>query len=79
MYALHKYSSPGWTKKFDTLEELTAAVRLETCMLCAASYGTDLDSMLASDCGCEYGADGLTSDGFNMAEYLQRVVGDVSQ
>lgn len=62
MYTLNKYSSPSWSKKFDTLEALTTAVHEGTCGLCLDSYGTDIDSMLASDCGCEYGVDGLKLD-----------------
>lgn len=74
MYTLHKYSRPGFTKKFDTLQALTAEVKTHTCELCLDSYGTDLESMLASDCGCEYGVDGLTLDEpETMLEWLERL------
>lgn len=62
MYTLHKRSAPGWTKKFDTTQELTEEVFKHTCSLCKDSYGTDLLSMLASDCGCEYEVDGISLD-----------------
>jgi hypothetical protein len=62
MYTLTKLSRPGWTKKYSTIEQLTQAVRDGTCKLCVASYGADLQSMLASDCGCEYEVEGLALD-----------------
>lgn len=72
MYTLHKHSAPGWSKKFDTLEALTTAVYEETCGGCIDSFGTDLSSMLASDCGCEYSVEGLKLDGpMTLAEQWQ--------
>lgn len=63
MYTLHKYSRPAWSKKYETIQALTSALLDETCRLCTDSYGTDIQSLLASDCGCEYGVDGLVLDG----------------
>lgn len=62
IYKLVKCSHPGWTKSFDTLKELTDEVYENTCSLCKDSYGTDLLSMLASDCGCEFEAEGIMLD-----------------
>lgn len=63
MYKLIKISKPSWTKEFSTVEELTEEVYKNTCDLCKDSYGTDLESMLCSDCGCEYEVEGIALDG----------------
>ena len=72
MYTLHKHSRPSWVKKFDTIEELTEEVTEQTCGPCLDSYGSNLESMLVSECGCEYSVDGLSLDApMSLAEQWQ--------
>ena len=63
MYQLVKYSAPGWVKGFDSPEALTQELYKHTCIHCQDVHGTDLDGMLASDCGAEYGVRCLNLDG----------------
>ena len=63
MYQLVKYSAPGWVKGFESLQAIAQELHRHTCTLCQDSYGTDLDGMLASECGAEYGVRCLDLDG----------------
>ena len=72
MYKLHKLSSPGFTKSFATVEELRLELKEETCGMCLREYGTSLEGMLGSDCGCEYGVSGVELEpGMNGLEELE--------
>jgi hypothetical protein len=53
-FILYKYSSPGFTKKFHTLEELTKELYSHVCSECLED-GKELSTMLRSSCGCEFG------------------------
>jgi len=76
MYTLRKLSAPGWLKKFTTIEALTEAFSQCTCNLCKGTYGSDLEGMRCSDCGCEYEVGGLALDEpEKYSEWLERTVG----
>lgn len=62
MYKLYKHSKPTWVKSFDSVDGLTEVFRKNVCGLCLREYGTDLDALQSSDCGCEYEVEGLTLD-----------------
>lgn len=76
MYTLRKLSAPGWLKQFTTIEALTEAFSKWTCQLCKDIYGSDLEGMRCSDCGCEYEVGGVTLDEPETdLEWLERTVG----
>lgn len=52
-YHLYKISSPGFKKSFNNLEELTHELSGWMCGECLEN-GKELNSMLASPCGCEF-------------------------
>jgi hypothetical protein len=62
MYELIKLSTPGWSKKFDTERELAEELSRNVCQMCRRTWGSDLQSMWASDCGGEFHIEGLTLD-----------------
>lgn len=59
MYQLVKNSAPGWVKGFQGLDAIAQELHKHICIHCQDVYGTDLEGMLASDCGAEYGVEGL--------------------
>jgi hypothetical protein len=53
-YTLIKISAPGWEKTFSTLQEVEKELSKYVCNMCEIEYGTSLNYMLSSACGCEF-------------------------
>lgn len=54
MYKLIKMSAPGWERTYTTEQDVKEALEKHVCQSCLDDDGTDLESMLASSCGCEF-------------------------
>lgn len=58
---LIKYSHPGWVKKFTNDIDLKNEMYTHICPMCretdSVSAHSELDVMLGTDCGCEFGID----------------------
>lgn len=70
-YTLHKLSSPGFRKDFNSLEELTTELQSWICGECLED-GKELNTMLGSSCGCEFRFDDPIENPETLLEATER-------